>query len=82
MPFTVDQFFGVFRDYNTVIYPAQVVLFGLACFAVYFAALSGRPYDRLASGILAFFWLWMALAYHVAFFWKSIRPHRSLLPYS
>lgn len=70
MPFTVDQFFGVFLEYNQVVYPAQIVLFGLACFAVYFAAMSSRPYDRLAAGILAFFWLWMAIAYHLAFFWK------------
>lgn len=70
MPFTVDQFFAVFREYNHAVFPAQFLLFALACFAVYFAALPSRTYDRLAAGMLAFFWLWMAFAYHVAFFWK------------
>lgn len=70
MPFTAEQFYAVFGEYNHAVWPAQYALLALACFAVYFAALPSRTYDRIASAILAFLWVWMALAYHVAFFWK------------
>ena len=70
MPFSLEQFYGVFASYNHAVWPAQYFLFALACLAVYFAALPGRTYDRVASGILAFFWLWTAIAYHLAFFTK------------
>lgn len=68
MPFSAEQFYEVFRLYNHAVYPAQFFLFALACFAVYFAALPSRTYDRIAVGILAFFFLWSGLAYHAAFF--------------
>lgn len=70
MPFTVDRFFAVFREYNLAVWPVQFVFFALACFAVYVAALPSRTYDRIACAILSFLWLWMAFAYHLAFFWK------------
>lgn len=70
MPFTIEQFYAVFREYNHAVWPAQYALFALGCFAVYVAALPSRTYDRVASGMLAFLWLWAALAYHAAFFSK------------
>ena len=30
LPFTIDQFFGVFAAYNVAIWPAQVVAYGVA----------------------------------------------------
>lgn len=68
MPFTIEQFYDVFARYNHAVWPAQYALFVLAALAVYFAALPSRTYDRIASAILAFLWVWMALAYHLAFF--------------
>lgn len=70
MPFTVEQFYAVFAAYNHAVWPAQYALFVLAGATVYCAALPSRTYDRVASGALAFLWLWMALAYHAAFFWR------------
>ena len=70
MPFTVEQFFAVFREYNDAVFPAQFFLFAIGCLAVYFAALPSRTYDRLACALLAFPWIWMAFAYHAAFFWR------------
>lgn len=77
MPFTADQFFAVFREYNNAVWPAQYALFGLGCVAVYLAALPSRIYDRIAGGILAFLWLWTALAYHAAFFF-AVNPAAAL----
>ena len=33
-PFTVEQFYDFFREYNTTLWPAQVFLFALAVAAI------------------------------------------------
>jgi len=66
MPFTQAQFFDVFRAYNIAVWPAQLVLNGLALIAIALAARGRAP--RLISLILAAFWAWMAIAYHLSFF--------------
>lgn len=68
LPFTVEQFYGVFRDYNTAVWPVQWVLVALAWAAVA-AVLWPRPWSGAAvCAILGAFWAWIALAYHLAFF--------------
>ncbi len=67
MPFTVEQFFSVFAQYNLAVWPAQLGLLVLGIGAAYFA-LRGPRRSRLATAILALLWLWMAGAYHAAFF--------------
>jgi len=68
LPFSVDQFLGVFRRYNEAVWPAQWGLVLLAAVALAMAV-RGRPgRGRVVSAILAFLWLWMALVYHLAFF--------------
>jgi len=71
MPFTVEQFLNVFRDYNEAVWPAQWLLILLAFAAVGFS-LRGRVADnRQVNAILAFLWLWVASAYHFAFFRRA-----------
>lgn len=65
LPFRREQFFDLFAAYNDAIWPFQLVLLALALACVG-AAFAGRA--RIACAILAFFWAWTALAYHVAFF--------------
>lgn len=68
LPFTVEQFFGVFRLYNNAVWPAQVLLLLLAVLAIIFIALR-RPWSGVAvSAILALLWFWVGVAYHLAFF--------------
>jgi hypothetical protein len=68
LPFTLEQFHGVFRDYNTAVWPAQWLLVVLAL-AVVAAALRPRPWSGVfVSASLGFLWAWIALAYHLAFF--------------
>ena len=68
LPFTRDQFFEVFRRYNEAVWPAQWVLYAIACAAI-MLAIRGKPRDgRLISGVLATLWLWMAIGYHFTFF--------------
>jgi hypothetical protein len=73
LPFTIEQFYGVFRDYNTTVWPAQVLLVALAVVAVALVAFR-RPWSGAGiSAILAFLWAWLGLAYHLAFF-TAINP--------
>jgi Family of unknown function (DUF6064) len=68
LPFTDDQFFGVFEIYNRAIWPAQIVAYMLGALAIGFV-FSRTPYrDRVISAVLAIFWLWMGIAYHWAYF--------------
>jgi hypothetical protein len=67
MPFTAEQFFEVFGEYNQFIFPIQFVL-GWAAAAV-LPAISRKPvFDEIISGILAFLWLWAGIVYHLIFF--------------
>jgi len=68
LPFTTEQFLDVFRRYNQAVWPAQWALVAIAVTAVAYSTL-GRPHTgRRVSAILALLWLWMAIAYHLAFF--------------
>jgi len=61
MPFTRDEFFRVFAEYNLDVWPAQVVLIALALAAT--AAAFARAH-RFASFSLAVLFAWSAVAYH------------------
>ena len=73
LPFTAEQFFGVFRAYNTTVWPIQVLLLALAGLAVVLVMWPYRWSGVGVSAILAFLWGWMGLAYHLAFF-TAISP--------
>ena len=53
MPFTVEQFFDVFRRYNEAVWPAQWVLVTLAVVATVLALRTRANGGRIISGILA-----------------------------
>jgi hypothetical protein len=73
LPFSVDQFFAVIRQYNESVWPAQVLLLLLGVAAVAFLSVR-RPWRSVAiSGILALLWGWTGLVYHLAFF-AGINP--------
>ena len=73
IPFTVEQFFEVFGAYNTAIWPAQVFayLFGLLALALAFR--ESKLSSRVISGVLALFWIWMGIIYHMIHF-RVINP--------
>lgn len=68
LPFTTDQFFGVFRAYNQAVFPFQFGLYFLAVVAVLFAFRQSGSRNKWISFILSFFWLWMGIVYHLVFF--------------
>ena len=68
LPFTVEQFFGVFQAYNSAVWPAQIFLLALAALAVVFIALRRSWSGVAVSAILAVLWIWLGAAFHLAFF--------------
>lgn len=73
LPFSVEQFYAVFRAYNEAVWPAQVLLLALAVtgFVLVFRP---RPWTGATiAGVLGFLWAWQALAYHLTFF-SRINP--------
>ncbi len=74
LPFTIEEFYGVFRDYNMAVWPVQWLLVAMALAAVV-AALRPGPWSGVAvSAILGGLWAWTAVAYHLAFFARISPP--------
>lgn len=73
LPFSTGQFFGVFRQYNETVWPAQIILLMLAFGAVALVIFPRRWSGLAISAILAFLWTWLGLAYHFAFF-AAVNP--------
>lgn len=73
LPFTIEQFFAVIHDYNTTVWPLQIILTLVAVFSL-IAIWRRWSWSGVAvSGILSIFWAWLALGYHFAFF-AAINP--------
>lgn len=66
-PFSREQFFAVFADYNQGVWPMQIVLAALAVMIVGLAIRSPARPRWLVVGI-ALLWAWMAIGYHFLFF--------------
>jgi hypothetical protein len=73
LPFTADQFLGIFAAYNTSVWPMQVILNLLALAAIILAIVRPVHADRAISLILGILWLWTGAVYHIMFF-TSINP--------
>ncbi len=73
LPFTSEQFFGVFEQYNEAVWPVQVAIYIAAAVAFYLLFKPGKYSNKVISCILALFWLWMGIVYHWSFF-ASINP--------
>jgi hypothetical protein len=68
LPFTAEQFFGVFVQYNESVWPMQVILYA-AAFAILLLLMWARPAaSRAIAGLLAFLWSWMAIGFYFVFF--------------
>lgn len=68
LPFTVEQFLGVFADYNNAVWPAQVLLNLVAAATVVMAIKRTSRTDRGVLLALSFLWVWTGLVYHLIFF--------------
>lgn len=67
LPFSIDEFLGVFEKYNKDVWPAQIIHFILALVAVGMVVRKEHS-NRAIFVILAFFWMWMGIVYHIRYF--------------
>ena len=67
-PFTTQQFFDVFENYNTSVFPLQLIILVLGIFAVVLMHSKKATKNNLITGFLCFLWLWAGIVYHLAFF--------------
>ena len=77
VPFSAEQFFGVFAAYNLAVWPAPLILSALAVVAILLAVLGGARRGRWVAGFLAALWAWTGIAYHLIHF-RSINPGATL----
>jgi Family of unknown function (DUF6064) len=68
LPFTREEFFDLFAQYNAALWPAVAALWIASVLICARLLLSRRPPNRSISGLLAVHWGWAAVAYHIAFF--------------
>jgi len=68
LPFTPEQFFEIFKNYNQSVYPMQVVFYLLGMTIIILSVKKIVNADKIINGILSFFWLWMGIVYHLIYF--------------
>jgi hypothetical protein len=68
LPFTLDQFLGIFERYNLAVWPMQIVLVLLAVLTLFLAFKKISYSDKTISVVLGFFWLWIGIVYHLVYF--------------
>lgn len=68
MPFTTDQFLNIFKEYNTTIFPMQILFNILACFIIAMIFFRVHSRSRIINVILSFLWMWTGVVYHIMFF--------------
>lgn len=73
MPFTPEQFFEVFENYNQSVFPVQTILIAAAIAATTLAGRQTRFSGEIISGLLGFLWIWTGVVYHLIFF-TEINP--------
>lgn len=74
MPFTIEDFFGVFGKYNLSVWPLQIALYLVAGLLIVFIIRKQTYTDRLVSASLGLLWLWMGIVYHMIYFAPINRP--------
>lgn len=68
VPFTIEQFLQVFKNYNLAIWPMQIVFYLLSFVMIYLAVQKSKKPDIIINVLLAFLWFWMGFIYHFGFF--------------
>jgi hypothetical protein len=68
LPFTDEQFFGVFAAYNMLLWPAAFALWVATAVVCLEWLRDGAHRQPLVPALLVLHWIWVGLAYHAAFF--------------
>ena len=65
LPFTREQFFSIFENYNTAVFPMQILLSLIGCAII---MLIFKRQSKFAGYLLGCVWIWTGIAYHIMFF--------------
>ena len=68
LPFTREQFFGIFAHYNEALWPVQWLTYTLGLTMITSVLLRARSAQRVVGAGLAAMWLWTGVVYHGLFF--------------
>ena len=68
LPFTISEFFEVFRRYNLGVYPMQFVFYLLGAGLLLLCIRKTPVTDTIIPAVLGFFWIWMGVVYHLYYF--------------
>lgn len=68
LPFTLEEFLRVFEEYNLSVWPTQLLFYALAIVSIISIFKWKTQSDRIVYSILAFFWFWMGIVYHLIYF--------------
>lgn len=74
IPFTIEQFWGVFISYNINVFPIQLIWLGLGLSALLPLFITWRGKSIYAGCILGLLWLWIGVCYHILFFAAICAP--------
>jgi len=70
IPFTTEQFFNIFENYNLTIFPFQILILIIG-FAGLFFLHSRKSYkNKVIGSYLGLLWIWIGVVYHIFFFTK------------
>lgn len=68
LPFTPEQFFGIFAEYNRAFWLVVVALWLASAWALVLAWRNPTGQSRTLSFLLGVLWLWNSVAYHALLF--------------
>lgn len=68
MPFTAGQFFDVFREYNSSVFPFQIIILILSFLIIFILRLRNRNIVKITGVFLSLLWIWIGYIYHIRFF--------------
>src|SRR6188474_3107281 len=68
IPFSTDEFLGVFERYNEGVWPSQLILYVLAMIALLAIYRNDKRGRQVLFAVLSLLWVWMGLVYHITYF--------------
>ena len=68
IPFTTEEFLGIFELYNVAVWPSQVILYGLAVIALVALFRNDTRARQVLFAVLSLLWAWVGTVYHITYF--------------
>jgi len=70
IPFTTEQFFNIFGNYNLTVFPVQIIILILGFAGLFFLHSRETYRNKIIGSYLGLLWIWMGVVYHISFFSK------------